>query len=478
VKTTLEREVKLDVGPGFRLPALPGRPLAPRTFVSRYYDTADHRLAHRGVTLRCRVEGRRSLWQVKLPREAARLELEIPGSPLRVPDELMRLLRVYTRGAELGSVAVLRTRRTGFLVRRGRRPVAEVVLDSVAVRDGRRIKRRFREAEIELRDAGDAGDLERLGDLLRAAGASDSHGTPKVFRALGVDVAIDTSPSSAADTSLGRVLTEMRRHLDAVYAHDPGARLGGDPEELHQMRVAVRRLRAILRAARAMFRSEPVKALREELKWLGSMLGAVRDVDVLRAHLRDEIARLPAQDGSAGRSLLRVLAKSGAAARAELLAALDTPRYFMLLDRMEETVSNPPVTDPGVLLTDVAAREWEKLRKAVKALPSEPGDTDFHAVRIRAKRARYAGELAAPEEGHAAARFVDRVKKLQDILGEHQDAAVAETRLRELARDAPGPRAGFVAGLLVERQHARRRAARAAFEETWPEIRKRGRKAW
>jgi CHAD domain-containing protein len=95
-----------------------------------------------------------------------------------------------------------------------------------------------------------------------------------------------------------------------------------------------------------------------------------------------------------------------------------------------------------------------------------------------AKRARYSAELSVPEAGPPAERFVERVKKLQDILGEHQDAAVAETRLRELARDAPGPRAGFVAGLLVERQHARRRAARAAFEETWPEIRKRGRKAW
>ena len=80
--------------------------------------------------------------------------------------------------------------------------------------------------------------------------------------------------------------------------------------------------------------------------------------------------------------------------------------------------------------------------------------------------------------GHAAERFVDRVKKLQDILGEHQDAAVAETRLRELARDAPGSRTGFVAGLLVERQHARRQAARAAFEECWPEVQRRGRKAW
>ena len=99
-------------------------------------------------------------------------------------------------------------------------------------------------------------------------------------------------------------------------------------------------------------------------------------------------------------------------------------------------------------------------------------------MRIKAKRARYAAELAAPVMGHSAERFVDWLKKLQDILGEHRDAAVAEARLRELAGEAPGPRAGFVAGLLVERQHARRQAARAAFEDCWREVQRRGRKAW
>jgi len=99
-------------------------------------------------------------------------------------------------------------------------------------------------------------------------------------------------------------------------------------------------------------------------------------------------------------------------------------------------------------------------------------------VRIKAKRVRYAAELAAPVAGRLAERFVDRVKKLQDILGEHQDAVVAETRLRELFDQASGRRTGFVAGLLVERQRARRLAARAAFEKWWPKVQRRGRKAW
>jgi CHAD domain-containing protein len=114
----------------------------------------------------------------------------------------------------------------------------------------------------------------------------------------------------------------------------------------------------------------------------------------------------------------------------------------------------------------------------VKALPVAPTDADLHGVRIKAKRARYAAELVAPVAGRPVGRFLDRVKKLQDILGEHQDAVVAEARLRALAGKAAGRQAGFVAGLFAERQRARRLAARAAFAETWPKVQRRGRKAW
>ena len=478
MKRTLERELKLDVEPGFRLPRLPGRPLPTRVFVSRYYDTPDHRLARHGVTLRCRIERRRPLWQVKLPRGAGRLELELPGSSFRLPDELGRLLRVYTREAELGPIATLRTRRVGVLVREKGRPAAEVVLDSVAVLDGRRVKRRFREVEVELTGAGDEAVLERLGDLLRDSGATKSQGTPKVFRALGLDFSLELQPPGPSATPLDRVLAAMRIHLDAIRAHDPGTRLGADAEELHQMRVAVRRLRAVMRVARRMFARRPINALREELAWLGAALGGPRDFDVLREHLRGELRVLERQDRGVGRALLSRLEKAAAPSRAELLVALDSSRYLTLLDRVDETISHPPVADADVSLADLASRAWTKLRRAVKSLPETPGDADLHAVRIKVKRARYAAELAAPAGGHSAERFVDRVKKLQDVLGEHQDAAVAEARLRELAGESSGPRTGFVAGLLVERQHARRQAARAAFEESWRDVQRRGRKAW
>ncbi len=478
MKQTLERELKLDVGPGFRLPQLPGRPFAPRVFVSTYYDTPDHRLARAGVTVRCRTERRRHRWQVKLPREGARLELDLPGSPTQPPDELGRLLRAFTRGADLAPIAALRTRRSGVLVRVRGKPVAEVVLDSVAVLDGRRVKRRFREVEIELVGGADPQALERLGDLLRARGATKSDGIPKVFRALGLDFSVEAKPLDPAATPLARVLAAMRVQLDAIRAHDPGTRLGEDPEELHQMRVATRRLRAILRAARPMFEPGAVEALREELAWLGGTLGTRRDLDVMRDHLRGELAVLDPADRAAGRGLLGRLERERARTRDGLVAGLDSPRYLLLLDWIEEMIAQPPVLDADVSLGDLAAGAFRKLRRAVKALPEEPADADLHGVRIKAKRARYAAELAAPVAGRPAERFVDRVKTLQDVLGEHQDAVVAEARLRELADQAPGRRAGFVAGLLAERQRARRLASRAAFRETWLKVQRRGREAW
>src|ERR1700756_1991084 len=93
--SVIERELKLDVGPRFRLPELPGKALPARTFVSVYYDTPDHRLARHGVTVRRRTEKRRPRWQLKLPRGAARLELELESSATAVPEKVRRLLVAY-----------------------------------------------------------------------------------------------------------------------------------------------------------------------------------------------------------------------------------------------------------------------------------------------------------------------------------------------------------------------------------------------
>jgi CHAD domain-containing protein len=477
MKQAIERERKFDVGPTFHLPPLPGTPLARRVFVSTYYDTPDHRLARHGVTVRRRTERRKHRWQVKLPRSAARREAEFPGTPGPPPDPVRKLLPVYTRGAELVPIATLATRRSGVLVRDLEGPVAEVVLDRVSVLDGQRVAQRFREVEIEL-VGNDEDVLHRVGVLLEASGAKPRAGRPKLFRALGLDAPEAPPPPSASASPADHVRAMMRAQLESIRAHDPGTRLGTDPEDLHKMRTAVRRLRAILRVARPVPDGESSENLRDELSWLGTALGAVRDLDVLLGALRAEIAAFEPIERAASRRVLERLDAERARARTDLLTVLDDPRYFALLDRLEETIERHPGSAAPISLVDIAAAEFKKLRKAVERLPEEPRDGDLHAVRIKVKRARYAAELAQPVVGRGAERFIEKTRALQDILGEHQDAVVAEERLRALLESARGRRAAFVAGRLVERQRSRRLAARSAFLEWWPKVERRGRQVW
>jgi len=265
----------------------------------------------------------------------------------------------------------------------------------------------------------------------------------------------------------------MREQLGVIRAKELGTRFGTDPEELHKMRTAVRRLRAILGAVRDMFDPAWLGPLRNELDWLGKVLGGLRDLDVLREYLRTELASLKPAARAAGDDLLDLVDAQRARARHRILAALDGERYVNLLDRLEQAVHRPKVVAADLSLPAVAARQFKKLRKAVKVLLKDPSDMGLHAVRIRVKRARYAAELAQPIVGRPAERFVARTKKLQDVLGEYQDAVVAEERLGSLVGGARRNPVALLAGRLVKQQRARRQAAQMDFFEQWPKLERR-----
>jgi CHAD domain-containing protein len=472
MKRTVERELKLQVDGGFTLPPLAGEPLEPRVFLSIYHDTADLRLAHAGVTLRYRVEGEKAVWQCKLPHGASRIELEAEGLADRVPGEILRLLPALTRRRELEQVAQLRTRRAGVRVRENGRPLADVTLDSVAVIEGQRVLRRFEELEVEAVEGAD-DELVRIADTLRAAGAGERVTLSKLAQTLGVERG---DAAAARPRTTGEALTRMLAvQLERIVAHDPGTRLGEDPEDLHQHRVAVRRLRAFLRAARPIVDREWAEGLREELRWLGGELGPVRDADVLLEHLRAELGELDREDRLAFAGLLGRLEREREEHRAELLGALESERYLALLDRLERSVGDVPLTRelPPLALW---SREFRRLRRQARRLDADSPDDELHAARIAVKRARYVAELAEPLLGKPASRFVGGAKRLQDVLGEHQDAVVAEERIRRLVASASEPAAHLSAGRLVERQRQRRLRARAAYAATWAELERLGKR--
>ncbi len=277
-------------------------------------------------------------------------------------------------------------------------------------------------------------------------------------------------------SSLRRVLDEMSAYVRAIRAHEAGARAGRGPKHLHEMRVAVRRLRATLRASRALFDPTSVDRLRDELDWLGDRLGRLRDLDILYAYLHPRLAALEGSEHRAGQRVLRRLSADRVRARAALNEALDGARYPQLLEQLETFLSQPPASASDVSLPDVAATEWKRLRKAVQKLPGHPSADELHAVRIKVKRARYAAELAHAAVGERGKRFVHQAKRLQDILGDLQDAVVIEQYLHDaIDRTEPAQALGRD---LVERQRKRRKKARAAFFEEWPKLKRRGREAW
>jgi CHAD domain-containing protein len=466
MKAGAEREVKLRPGPGLRRVELDGRPIESRTLTSIYHDTDDLRLARAGVTLRLRLSRDEAAWQLKLPRDAARDELEWPAPGRRVPRDVKALLVAHTRGRPLVAVATLRTERSGVVVTDGGVDIAEVVDDRVEVLAGDAVVDRFEEIEVELVD-GDQDDLERLERLLIEAGARRSDAPPKLFRALGGRPRSDVkAKAKGARRVLARGLAEQYAEL---LAHDPGTRLGADPEELHDHRSAVRRLRAQLRAGRPVLDRTWADDLRGALKRVGRTLAEARDLDVLIAQIGEDRARLPARERRGAAGVLEALQARRGRAQADLLAALSEPWYVSTLNRVESAVADPRFAGSGSLRRGVR-HEHRRARKIVRTLPEHPTDAQLHALRRAVRNGRYAAELAAAGGDRKARRYAKRAKGLQGVLGAHQDAVVATAMLAEVDRELSRPAAHEACAALAELQAERRADARDRVARGWKRL--------
>ncbi|MGH8984110.1 MAG: CHAD domain-containing protein [Acidimicrobiia bacterium] len=479
-----EREVKLAPAPGFRLPDLTGVVPGVETGASEtielqatYFDTADLRLVRAGASLRHRSdEG----WTVKLPEPGAHDDLLVRGEhhfdgPTGAPPTAaLDLVLGFVRTAPVQAVGRLRTRRNRVeLLDADGKPLGEVVDDVVSVLDGRRLAARFRELEVELREDTDDDLASAVVERLRTAGAGEPDPTPKVVRALGPRAVEppDVSPPESVSGDAGTVVrAALAASVARLLAHDPGVRLGEDPEAVHQARVATRRLRSDLRTFRPLLDEQWAQDLRDELKWLGTALGAVRDADVLLDRLRRKIERLPDEDRKVAARFVERLGSERNRAREELLVVMRGTRYLELLERLVDAARTPALVDeaekPADSLAHLARKPWKRLAAVVDELDEEPSDEALHDVRKRAKRLRYAAEAVAPVVGKPARRFAAAIEDVQDLLGEHQDAVVSEEWLRT-ALAAASPRETFVTGQLVAMEQADAAASRAQWPAVW-----------
>lgn len=504
-----EREVKLGADADFALPDLGGGAgdgcssvaLGEQTLDATYWDTSDLRLTRSGLSLRHRVAGDGSErgWTVKLPSKGDggpalnRSEVSYDGPAEQPPADAAGLVTATSRGRSLHPVArLVTTRRRHHILDAQGRPALEVADDEVAVMDGEQLASRFRELEVEVLQGEHGGEalLPVVVERLCEAGAGAPDPTPKIARALGpraqappdVPVPQVVDGASAGDVARAAIAAGTRR----LVAHDPGVRLGGDDEDVHQARVATRRLRSDLATFRPVLDEAWVAEVRAELAWVAGELGAARDADVLLARLQRQAGQLGKADVAQVAALLRSLEAERSDARGRAAAALRTSRYAALLDRLVSGAQSPPFTEvagePAVdALPRLVARSWRHLKEAVDEVGDETDDERLHEVRKKAKRCRYACEAVAPVVGKDASKLAGAVAAIQEVLGDLQDAAVAELWLRGHAVGLTGPDAAgraFSAGLLTGVQRQAASEARRAWLGTWKKASKKKLRAW
>ena len=495
----LEIEKKYDVGNDAAVPALdrlPGvaRVAAPHTDVLEavYFDTDRHILASRRITLRRRTGGSDAGWHLKLPpletgtagtAPQQRRELHAPlGQPGVVPDSLLDHIQAYLRGASVAPVARLETRRTTHaLYGEDGVHLADLADDRVTAErlhpGGREGSggQQWREWELELVHGG-PGLFAPAEELLVEAGARPAGHASKLARALGgepdseldgaaVSPSPDAGPStdestqdqstqdaSTPDLAAGKkapaaavVTAYLAGQIQEILAQDPKVRLE-EPESVHDMRSAVRRIRSALAAYRKLYAARPVRHLRDELKWLGQLLGGPRDAEVLLDRLRGHLGELPPGEGvDAARGLLeRTVGGAFDDGYRHLQEALRSERYFRLLDGLEAFRDSPPARAEAVArgrrvsakAVDKSARRLQRShRAATRARRGTDHENALHQVRKDAKRLRHVAETAALVRGKRARKVAKAAQRQQKILGNFHDSVIARDLLGAVGSD-------------------------------------------
>ncbi len=257
----------------------------------------------------------------------------------------------------------------------------------------------------------------------------------------------------------------LAKQLRAVERAEPGVRAGGE-EDLHRLRVAMRRSRALIRAARPLIGDQLATSDRG-LRWVAAATGPVRDLDVMIEHL--EVLRYELEPDQAGvDALITVLERRRAARRIKLLELLETERYQRLKRRFATALERLEPVGAEVSLARLAGLEFRRLRGAYDELGMRPPDDELHAVRIRAKHARYAAELAALADRATFSPLAEALRELQDLIGVHQDAVVAAARVRTIAR----PDSALAAGRIIELEFATCRRIRVRVPEVWARVKR------
>jgi len=455
-----------------------------------YYDTADWRVHRAGYALRLRRRNDAAELTLKSLTSqsaafAARRELtealassedptsEHVGGPVR---ERVRALR--GRAALIPLFSAI-TRRQIYGIWAAEQRQGEVALDHTTF-IGETFDDQSQLLRVEIESANDETELlEPFVAALCTAVPLEPATSSKYETGLARNSLTPIGPPSLVgrtfdrDAPIGEVAyATLWRQLVEQLRNEPGARLGDDIEALHDMRVAVRRLRAALSLFKPFLPPE-ILVKREDLRWLARTLGNVRDLDVQIVAFSGWSDRLDASDAADLQPLLDEVRRRRTVAREQMLAALDSERYEHFITSFTELLAQPIDATNACAALDVAPdlilrRQRRFARRAAK-IKRHASPEAIHAVRIEAKRLRYALEFFKPLYGKGAAAYIRRLVEVQDLLGAHQDAVVAVDQLRGLAsglNSLPGPTL-FVMGRIAERSMTDARELRVQFPKTY-----------
>lgn len=465
--------------------------------ISTYYDTPDLALFKAGISVRLRTDGRRWLQTVKTDRKSAmglfsRNEWEEPVSRPELDAALLGAtglapLADETLIGDLVPVFSTHIRRTLMdLVAEDWR--VEVALDSgtiaLAHDFGAGVVADIAEIELELK----AGEPARLFSLARDI----VHHVPARLGSLGKSE-LGFALASQADVAAKRatpVALTARMSVKDTFQAIAQASLGhfmanervllasGDSEAIHQMRVALRRLRSALKLFAPLVEGPDLAQIKENIRWLLGALGPARDEEIFLSEIVS-----PTLGQWPNNPALAELSVSAASQRDEAVTAarhaVSSRRFTEILLHMGLWLESGDWRRhhlDGRIVPYAEARLARLNRKMIKAggkhlstLPPE----QLHDVRLLAKQMRYACEFFRPlYRGKSVKPLIARLAELQDALGVLNDISVAESRLGEYG--TAGPESARAAGLIAGWHASRRPALLAQAEHTWRRLRKDG----
>ena len=459
-----------------------GLVLEPRStlqILDTYLDTDDWRIHRAGFALRIRSESGKSEATLKSLHSASaevadRRELSETMENSESESIQQSIGPVGTRvHAVSGAHALLplfevRTSRQRFAIRREdeAKQLGEIALDETVIsRPHGEPQTSMQRVEVEaLTEAHEP--LQSLVKTLRSDCALKAASDTKYSQGLkSVGLAPAPAPEftpTAVDASMSIVevaLANLRRYLSAWHLHEPGARLGDNPEELHDLRVAARRLDAILRQFRSSLPASFLR-IRPTLKIVLRALGDSRDLDVALSELKTFSRELPKSDRDSVEPLKRHLVSERGRARARMLSVLDSASVQKDLQELTSLLTAHSAasqqSSPELALNvapELIRRRYRKVRKGADLLTSDSSIEAYHEVRGYVKKLRYALEAVAVLYGKPADEMLRTLRRWQEKLGVQQDAAVASRRLKALASAPPKgipPETLFLMGRLAE----------------------------